>query len=378
MHNIKIIAINAWILRNLNIDGIGNFTIQTTQNLAKINPKQIFYVLTDWNYSTSYFTEYPNIKIKKIFPPRRHPFLYIFFMEIVLPIYLLYNKIDVFIGMDGMLSLLSSKKQIAVIHDLNFFHYPRNLPFRNRLFYNIFYPLYAKKSKSIITVSEFTKQDIIKSYKINPNKITVVYCAAKSIFHPVSEMEKRNIKIKHTSGKPFFIFIGSIHPRKNLENTIKAFAIFLKKANKDFKLILVGNFLWNNKKIFNLIDHLKINNHVLIKGRLTDSETNDLLASAEALIFMSYFEGFGIPILEAFSTETPVICSNTTSINEISENAALKAPPNNPEEISEKMLQLTNSNELRKELVKKGTIRNKDFSWEKTAELLYKDCQKYI
>jgi glycosyltransferase involved in cell wall biosynthesis len=370
MQKIKSVAINAWILKNKNIDGIGVFTIETTLQLAKINPNITYHVLTDWDYKCEYFNMQNNIVINKIFPPKRHPILYLVFLETVLPIFLYLKKIDVFVGMDGMLSLVSRKKQISIIHDLNFVHYPEFLPFRNRVFYRILFPYYARKSDAIATVSEFTKQDIVLSYRIPSEKITVVYCAAKNIFHPISETEKYNIKINNTSNHPYFIYIGTIHPRKNLENTLKAFEIFTRE-NKNFKLVLIGNQMWNNKNIHQLIFDLKIKKQVIIKGRLSDCETNDLLAGAEALLFMSYFEGFGIPILEAFATETPVICSNTTSLNEISGDAALTANPKDPSAIADNMLKLIGSRELRGDLIQKGIKRNKDFSWEKTSMKIF-------
>ena len=367
MQKIKSIAINAWILRNKNIDGIGNFTIQTTMQLSILNPKYKFYVLTDWNYSDIYFEKYNNIKIVKIFPPWRHPLLYLFFLEMILPLFLVINKINLFIGMDGMISMLSSKNQISVIHDLNFVHYPKFLPLKNRLFYNIFYPIYARKAKYIATVSEFSKNDITQCFNINPNKIVVVYCASKDTFHPISDYIKNQTREKHSSGYPYFITLGTIHPRKNIENTIRAFGLFLAKTKLQYKLILVGQFMWDNSKVFETIKELKLEKDVIITGRLNDKETNDLLASAEALLFMSYFEGFGIPILEAFATETPVICSNTTSLDEISGNAALKADPDNPEEISNKMYDLIKNELLRKTLKFDGVDRNKYFNWRKTA-----------
>lgn len=368
MHKTKNIAINAWVLRNRSIDGIGNFTIQTTIQLSKINPNLHFHVLVDWNFKEIYFNNWPNITINRIFPPRRHPILYIIFLDTILPIFLAWKKIDIFLGMDGMLSLLSSKKQISVIHDLNFKHYPHFLPFRNRLFYNYFFPLYAQKATKIATVSEFSKNDIVQTYHINPDKIKVVFCAAKEFFHSISEYEKTIIRQKYTLTDPFFVVIGTIHPRKNIENTLKAFSIFLNKINKPYKLILIGDFLWNNSSNFNLIRELKIESQVIFAGRLSDEETNDILASAEALLFMSYFEGFGIPILEAFSTSTPVICSNTTSLDEISDDAALKANPIDPEEISNKMIELIKSENKKLNLITSGTKRLNFFSWEKTAQ----------
>jgi len=368
MCKVKNIAINAWVLRNKNIDGIGNFTIQTTIQLALLNPGQHYYVLVDWNYKENYFLGYSNIHTKRIFPPWRHPLLYITILDTILPLFLIINKIDTLIGMDGMLSLLTKKKQIAVIHDLNFYHYPKFLPLRNRFFYNTFYPLYAKKANKIATVSNFSKRDIISTYKIDENKINVVYCAAKNIYHPIVEKEKQIIRNKYTNGNPYFLCIGTIHPRKNIENTIKAFKLFLNKKTYNFKLVLVGDFLWNNSSIFNLIDELGVKNDIIILGRIKDEELNNILASANALVFMSFFEGFGIPILEAFATHTPVICSNTTSLNEISGNAALKVDPYNVKEISNKMLELVDSESRREKLITLGTVELNQYSWERTAE----------
>ncbi|MFZ9687266.1 MAG: glycosyltransferase family 4 protein [Chitinophagaceae bacterium] len=367
----KRVAINGWILKDKQIDGIGNFTIHTSIHLAKMNPENEYLILCDWRYNDIFFDDIKNIKIKRIFPIWRHPILYVFILDTILPLVLKLYKIDLFIGTDGMISLITGKKQISVIHDLNFLHYPEFLPFRNRAFYNIYYPLYAKKATKIATVSEFSKNDIIESYKIKPEKINVVYCAAKETFHKISEIEKSNIRNKYTKGAPFFVCIGTIHPRKNISLTLDAFELFLKTQKKPFKMILIGNFLWNNDKLLEKINTGILKECVIVAGRLSDNETNEVLASAEALIFMSLFEGFGIPILEAFATETPVICSNTTSLEEISSDAALKADPLDKNEILEKMCIIQeNKNNIKSELINAGKKRLKYFSWEKTSIIL--------
>ena len=144
MKNIINIGINAWVLRNKNYDGIGFFTIYTIKELCKNSPEWNFFVFVDWNYNETFFNEFKNCKVVKVFPPLRHPILYVLVLEILIPIILMLYKIDRFVGMDGMLSLISKTKQIPVIYDLNYYHYPENLPFKNRVFYNIFFKKYIK------------------------------------------------------------------------------------------------------------------------------------------------------------------------------------------------------------------------------------------
>ena len=134
--------------------------------------------------------------------------------------------------------------QCLVVHDLAFLHYPSFIKKSHLLFYKRYTPKFLEKAESIATVSEFSKQDIIKQYKTEAAKIDVVFSAVKEIFHPVSEEEKTATKNKYTDGKEYFMYAGAIHPRKNLMNLLKAFSVFKKRQQTNMKLVLAGRLAW--------------------------------------------------------------------------------------------------------------------------------------
>ncbi|MCU7694969.1 glycosyltransferase family 4 protein [Haoranjiania flava] len=372
------IAINCWILRNKNVDGIGNFCIQTVQWLAQSHPEDEFLLLCDKNFTENYF-DFPNTKIHRILPPYRHPLLYIFYMETVVKYFLSAHKPDVFIGIEGFLSLGSKVKQIPVIHDLNFEHYPHDLPWRNRMYYRRFFPLFASKATRISTVSTFTKNDIVRRYAVPENKIDVVFCGIKEKFRPLSQLEIDAARSKYSASQPYFFFIGSMHPRKNLLRLIEAFDVFREKnQSATHKLILAGSILWDDKMFDDILKRVSHRTDIIFTGRVSDEELIYLLGAATALTFVPTFEGFGLPIVEAFQAEVPVVCSNVTSMPEVAGDAAIIVDPFNITEIATAMALLANDGAMRKSLIEKGKDRRRFFSWQQTAYLLYASILKTV
>ena len=370
------IAVNCWILRNKNVDGIGNFCIETVQHLAKTHTEDDFILLCDKNFTEDYFN-YPNVSIHKILPPYRHPLLYVYYMETVVKKFLDKQKPDVFIGIEGFLSLGAKTRQVPVIHDLNFEHYPQDLPFRNRFYYRRYMPRFARKADRIATVSNYTKNDIVDKYRVAESKIDVVYCGIKEKFHALDCEKIDAVRQKYTDGKPYFFFVGSMHPRKNLIRLIVAYDIFRKNnPAHQHKLVLSGNILWDDKMFDKVIKAISFKDDIIFTGRVNDEDLKNLLGSATALAFVPTFEGFGLPVVEAFQAEVPVMCSNVTSMPEVADGAALLVNPFDENDIAHGLKELADSKSLRDRLVAKGNIRRKDFSWQKTADLLYQTIQK--
>jgi len=153
------IAINCWILRNKKLDGIGYFTINAISQLIKDHPEIHFQILCDKNFTEDYF-DFKNVSKHHIFPPFRHPLLYLYYMELVVSSFLKKYKPDIFLSMEGFLSLSASCKQIPVIYDINFEHKPKDLKLKNRLYFRFFYKRFAHKATRIATISEYSKADI--------------------------------------------------------------------------------------------------------------------------------------------------------------------------------------------------------------------------
>lgn len=372
------IAINVWLLRKRELDGIGEFIKETMSRIIADHPDVEFLILCDRGFKADYF-DFPNARKYYIFPALRHPVLYVFFMELVVRFFLKRHKPDLLVAPEGMLSLGSNCKQLPVIHDLNFIHQPENLNFRNRVYNNFFIRRFARKAVRIATVSEFTKKDIVASFHLPPDLIDVVYCGIKPILKPLPQSELQLTRNKFSDGKEYFFFVGSLHPRKNILRLMQAFDLFKKETKSEMKLVLAGSIMWDDKDIKACSDTLTYKSDIVFTGHVSDDDLNRLYCAAMALSFVPIFEGFGIPIIEAFAAQVPVICSNVTSMPEIAGDAALLVDPYDIEDIKNAMVKIyKNEDDLRIKLIEKGNIRKQLFSWDQTANLFWSSIMKIL
>ncbi|MCD4746098.1 MAG: glycosyltransferase family 4 protein [Bacteroidales bacterium] len=371
------IAVNTRLLLKDKLEGIGWFAYETLKRITKGHPEHQFYFIFDRKYNKEFLFS-DNITPVVIPPQARHPFLYYLWFEYSIPIVLKKIKADLFLSPDGYLSLSTNVKSIAVFHDLNFEHYPKDLPLLVRKYYRFYFPKFAKKATRIATVSEYSKKDIINQYGISEDKIDVVYNGANENFKKITESEKKLTLEKITGGKQYFIFIGSLHPRKNLVNLFKAFDLFKISYSSDIQLLIAGEKKWWTNEIQHAYEQMKFKNEVIFSGRLSVEDLYKTIGSALALTYVSYFEGFGIPIVEAFYCDTPVITSNVTSMPEVAGDAALLVDPFSVNSICDAMKQIAFNENLRKDLITKGRIRKKNFNWQKSADRLWNCIEKTL
>jgi len=179
------IAINCWVLRTKQLDGIGYFTVNSISRIIRSHPDVQFQVLCDKKFTEPYF-DFPNVTKHPVFPALRHPVLYVLYMEFILPFFLRKHRPDVFVSAEGFLSLLSGCKQLPIIYDINFEHKPEDLKLRNRIYFRFFFKRFARKARRIATISEYSKQDIASFYKIDAAKIDNVSCGINSNSLPLS------------------------------------------------------------------------------------------------------------------------------------------------------------------------------------------------
>jgi glycosyltransferase involved in cell wall biosynthesis len=364
------IVVNTRLLIKNKLEGIGWFTFETMKRITQQHPEHHFIFLFDREFDEEFIFA-DNITPLILSPPARHPFLFVWWFELSVANFLNKFKPDLFLSPDGYLSLRANCKQLAVMHDLNFEHYPNDLPFLVRKYYRYYFPRFAKKATRIATVSEFSKQDIIKQYGIDKNKIDVVYNGCNSLFKPISEEQKANTRKLYTSDKEYFVFVGALHPRKNISRLLLAFDKLKSEEKGETKLVIVGEKYYWTKEIKMTYISMKHKQDVVFTGRLNSKDLKNVIASAIAMVYVPYFEGFGIPIIEAFNCGTAVITSNVTSMPEVAANAALLVNPLSIDEICGAMKFLEKDEEYRQELINKGTQRAKDFSWDRTAAKLW-------
>ncbi len=371
------IVVNTRLLIQNKLDGIGWFSNQTLKRITKNNPDVHFVFLFDRDYHDEFIFS-DNVTPLVLGPQARHPFLYYAWFHVSVKNLLNRMKPDLFLSPDGFLSPGAKCKQLPVIHDINFLHNPKDLKPLTSKYYNHFFPKYAQLATRIATVSEYSKADISKHYHISSDKIDVVYNGINEGFKPLSAIEQQKTRDKFSKGKPFFLFVGSQSPRKNLNRLIASFDLFKEQTQSDYKLVLVGAVYSNEGDVKRVIDKSKFKEDIIFTGRQPQEELEKIMASAFALAFVPYFEGFGIPLVEAMQCETPLICSNTTSMPEISGDAALLVNPFEVNDIAKAMVELYHNDALRLRLIENGKNRKDHFSWDKSANLLWSSITKCL
>ena len=371
------IVVNTRLLLKNRLEGIGFFTHETLKRITEQHPEHQFVFLFDRPFDEE-FIYGSNVTPEIIGPPARHPFLWYLWFEFSVPKMLKKHKADLFLSQDGYLSLSTKVKQLDVIHDLNFKYHPQDLPFFFRHYYNYYFPKFAKKATRIATVSDYSKQDIAKSYGINPDTIDVVYNGVNPKFGTLSTINKFEYRRKFADGCPYFLFIGALHRRKNVLKMLEAFDLFREKTHDKVKLILAGNVKWWTRKMERTYQNLKHKEDVVITGRVEMSDLTGLMGAAHALLYVPYFEGFGIPIIEGNQSGIPVVTSNVTSMPEVAGDAAVLVDPFSAESIAEGMLKAYADNDLREELITKGFLNAERYSWQRTADLLWESIEKTL
>lgn len=371
------IAINTRFLLKNKLEGFGWFTHEVVSRMVKNNPQHEFIFFFDRAFDDK-FIYADNITPVVLNPPARHPILFKIWFNWSVKRALKKYKADVFFSPDGYMSLTSKVKQVGVIHDLNFEHYPQDLPKSARKYLLKYFPLFAKKASKIITVSEYSKQDIVNTYKVNPNKISVAYNGIGDFFNPIENSKKEDVRRKFTSNKEYFLFVGALHPRKNITNLFKAFDLYKTQTNSENKLLVVGEKYWWNEEIKTVFESLNHKADIVFTGHVQSSELNEIYGAGLALVFPSYFEGFGIPLVEAMKCELPIVSSNATCLPEIAGDSAIYFDPFSIEDIANSLTKISQDEELRTKLIENGKQRSNLFSWDKTAEICWKAIEEVV
>lgn len=369
------IAVNTRLLLKGKLEGIGWFSYEVLRRIVNDHPEHQFIFIFDRSYAEE-FVFASNVTPVVIGPPARHPFLYYIWFEIQIPRVLKKVKADLFFSPDGYLSLQTKIPQLAVIHDLSFVHRPEDLPWMQCRYYNFFFPKFARKAARIATVSNYSKTDIVQTYRIGAEKVDVVYDGCNENFRPFSNEEQKLIREKYTVGVPYFLFVGALHPRKNVAGLLRAFDDFKSGTGRNEKLLIVGGEMHKTGEIADTWQKMQFKNDVVFTGRVAQEELYGIFGAALALTFVPFFEGFGIPILEAMYAGIPVICSNTTSMPEVGGDAVLYVEPGNVRQIAKAMAKIASDSDLRDELIALGFTQKQNFSWNKTAGLLWESIKQ--
>jgi glycosyltransferase involved in cell wall biosynthesis len=272
-----------------------------------------------------------------------------------------------------------SERYICTIHDLTPVLFPQYHPLWRTMYSRIAIPRLVKCSDKIITVSLQTKKDLISNYQIHEDKISVIYEGASKEYRKLDTHAVDTIRRKYELDDPFVLFLGNLEPRKNIPNLIRAFSR-CRNQNANLKLVIAGKKGWMFEEIFTTITELHLEDSVKFLDYVPQDDLPALYNAARVFVYVPFYEGFGLPVLEAMQCGTPVITSNTSSLPEIIGDSGIMVDPLDIADLAEKMTQLISDDHLREENIRYNRSRCQHFSWEKcaqkTVEIYEEVCNK--
>lgn len=369
------IAVNARFLIKGKLEGVGWYTYEIIKRIVKAHPKDEFIFIHDRPLDQSFIFA-DNIKSIKTLLPSRHPILWHYWFEYSIPRILKREKPDVFLSFDGHLSVKTETPTVYVLHDLAYLHFPNEIRESALQFYKKYIPKYVHRADHIVSVSNHGKQDLIEHFpEIKDDRVSIVGNACRPIFRPIEEAQKSAIRTKYTHGKPYLFYVGAVQPRKNISRMIQAMEIVVEKY-PEAQLLIAGRQAWKTEKIKQAWEDSKCKDNIQFLGFVEDAEMALLLASSEALVYPSLFEGFGVPVLEAMHCEIPVITSKGTSMEEVTGDAAILVDPKSINDLGKAMREIFQNKSLADQLNQAGQKQRAKYSWDIAADKMYSILQK--
>lgn len=359
--------------------GLGRYIEQLVLHLEKLptNAEFVIFLRRDnWN---EYTPSAPNFrKVLADIP------WYGIAEQIFLPVIIKKEKVDLIHFPHWNVPLFYSAPYIVTIHDLLLLHYPTRKAstlgplaywFKNRVF-RLVLEHAVKKSRHILTVSDFSKKDIIKTLKIPENKITITYPAPLPT--ATSPLQPTTYKLQALGiTKPYVLYVGVAYPHKNLEGLLRAWNIFTKKYGDKYQLVLAGKTNYFYDRLQAIAYKLQAKN-VIFTGFIPDQKLPALYQNASLYVIPSFYEGFALPALEAMSYRIPVVSSHATCLPEILQNAALYFDPSNLEEIADAIYQGLTDNNLRQNLLSAAPATLARYQWKTLAQKTWEVCQNSV
>ena len=361
------IGINTRFLIKNRQEGLGVYTQEVSQRLAKIYPEHEWYFIFDRQYDESFITS-SNITPIISYPSARHPLLWYWWFEKSLPKQFSKHRLDMFFSTDSYLSLSAKIPQLLTVHDLAFEYFPKSIPWLVHQYYQYFIPKYCRKANQLIAISNHTKNDILLKYQIEENKIHTISNGVSDEFSVLSPIEIQSIRNQYSQQKPYFLYVGAVHPRKNVISILQAFEK-LKTSHPDLphQLLIVGRNAWDNQSFLDYLNNMQHRKDVIWMESLERLALVQVIGAAIAMVYISLYEGFGLPVLESMASGVTVITSINSPMEEIVQDAGLVVNPLDIHQIANAMYQIAIDENLRNSLNSKSKKISHLYHWDKTA-----------
>lgn len=306
---------------------------------------------------------------KEVVVPFANPATRLLREHILMPYFYKRERLDIIHNTKSAMSFLKPCKAVVTIHDVIPLTNPETETFLARTYWKIQMPIAARYADKIITISEYAKKEIIRFFDIREERITVIPNCFEDRFRPIFDsalLEK--VRTKYALPEKYILYVGTIQPRKNLNLLIKSFSKLKKSGKIKQKLVIAGRKGWLYSSLFELIKELHIEDEVIFTGFVPDEDLPYMYNMADLFVYLSLFEGFGIPPLEAMACGVPVICSNTTSMPDVVGEGGILVDPTDQRAVEKTILDVLESPSLQREMRDKGIAQAKKFSWERTAK----------
>lgn len=350
------IGINALTLSDKN-SGIGNYTMNLINRLAENEEDEIVIFASCEEKIRPLIDE--RVKIWNLPIAMRNKYTRVLVEQLVLPGRIRREKLDLMFSPAFTMPLFSKVRNVVTVHDLAYKIYPEGSALLSRIYMRLIFDGSIRKADHILTVSDATKKDLLRFFPDIKGASTTLL---GTIEYGLKHKERPGFM---KEGESFYLVVGTITPRKNTLGIIKAFQSV--RDQVDGKLVFAGGFAYKSDEVYTYIREHDLEDRVVLGGYLSDEELAYCYEEARMLLYCSFYEGFGLPPLEAMQADTPVIASNISSIPEVVGEAALLINPHKIEQIAEAIVRLDQDEELRNSLVEKGRERYQGFRWEDTA-----------
>ena len=342
---------------------MGRYIINLVEEITK--KKEVDWLIFVYSSSKKYFPEKDNIHYIVLPDVYSHKLLRIMFEQCILPFILLKYNVNIYHNPCFSLPMWCPCKSIVTIADLTFFSHPQYHLSQKNMYFRFMIPYAIKKADAVIAISENTKEDIINSFPSYSKKIHATLLAHDSYFKPIDkEHAKQFVHNKYKLPSSFILFVVMVEPRKNIKAIIDAFSML----NPSLQLVIVGKKGWAYEDIFQSVKEKRLEEKVIFTGYVSDQDLPYFYSAASVFVYPSFYEGFGIPVLEAMACGCPVVTSNNSSMKEIAGNAALLVDPYSVDSIKNAMKAILKDVTLQKILSKKGITHARNFTWKLCAE----------
>lgn len=344
--------------------GIGNYIKNLIFNLASTKPHDDYFLVAS-RQGIPHFASLANRLSFGLCP--NSPLPRVVWEQTVLPRILGTKKIDVFHGLASSVPLRGNCPRVATVHDLTAFTVPDRHTFARRNYLRWMIPEACKRADVIITVSEHTRDDLVKRLGVPYDKIVVIWLGVDPKFYPIGNTEQlAAVRQKYGISGNFILYVGVIEPRKNLCNLVRAFQDAV-DVHREYVLVLAGSPGWGYESVLRGVMSSSIRDRIILTGYVDSRDLCALYSASSLFVYPSLYEGFGLPVLEAMACGIPVITSNVSSLPEIAGGACVLVDPRSPGDLMRAMRRVLAEEHVRKMLSEQGILRARAFSWERTA-----------